>query len=103
VNTALLVQPCLRSFHNGQLLFELPDALPGSTQLSALPGRITWSASVINVILTQPRMQCDFVDAKISSGLFDLTAITNKRNSALTKFRWIRSGHNGEPFMKAID
>jgi hypothetical protein len=48
-------------------------------------------------------MQGDLVDAKISGGLFDLAAVTNKRNRTLTKFRWIGSGHNGEPFVKAID
>jgi hypothetical protein len=103
VNTALLAQSFLRSFHNGQLLFQLPDPLPGSTQLGTLFRRVAWSASVVNVILTQPRMQRYFVDTKISSGLFDLPAVTNKRNRALTKFRWIGSGHNCVPFMRAID
>jgi len=103
VNTALLIEPGLSSLQDGQFLFQLPDALSGSTQIGILFRRVTWSASVVNVILTHPGMQCDFVDAKISTGLFDLAAITNNRNRALTKFWWVGSWHSGEPFMKAID
>jgi hypothetical protein len=103
VNTALLIEPGLGSLQDGQFLLQLSDPLPGSTQLGTLSRRITWSASVVNVILTQPRVQRHFIYAKISSGLLDLAAVTDKRNSSLTKFRWIGSWHNGEPFMKAID
>jgi len=103
VNTALAIQPYLRPLRNGQLLFELSNQLPSRTQPSTLSGRITCSASVINVIFTHPAMRSHLMGTKIRRGLFDLAAMTNKRNRALTKFRWTGTGHNGEPFKNAID
>jgi hypothetical protein len=43
------------------------------------------------------------VHTEIRGGLLDLPTFADERNCALTKLWWVRAGHRGEPFMKAID
>lgn len=55
------------------------------SKFSNFLGAIARPASVIDVILTQPRMQRDLVDAEISGSLFDLPAFADTRDRALTE------------------
>ena len=83
-------------------MFELPNLMSCRSKFSRFLGAIAGPASVIDVVLTQPGMQCDLVDAEISGGLFDLSTFAHERDRALTELWWVRAGHRREPFMKAI-
>jgi hypothetical protein len=84
-------------------LFELPNLMSCRSKLSRFLGAIAGPVSVIDVVLAQPGMQCDLVDAEVSGGLFDLSAFADERDCALTKLWRVGAGQRGEPFMKAID
>ncbi|MFI8595584.1 hypothetical protein ACIGCK_14275 [Microbacterium sp. NPDC078428] len=43
------------------------------------------------------------MDAKICSGLLDLSAFSDERDRACTELWRVGAWHTGEPFMKAID
>jgi len=83
-------------------LFELPNLMSCRSKFSRFLGTIPRAAPVIDVVLTQPGMQRDLVDTGISGGLLDLPASAHERDRALKKLWWVRAGHRGEPFMKAI-
>ena len=83
-------------------MFELANPLSCRSKFSSFLGATAGPASVIDVILTQPGMQGDFVDAKINGSLLDLPTFVDKRDRALMELWWVRAGHKGEPFMKAI-
>jgi hypothetical protein len=73
-------------------LFELANLMSCRSKFSRFLGTIPGAASVIDVVLTQPGMQRDFVDTEVRRGLFDLPAFANERDCALTKFWWVWGG-----------
>lgn len=83
-------------------MFELSNPVSCRSKFSSFLGIDAGAASVIDIVLTQPRMQCDLVDAEICGGLFALPTFADERDSALAELRRIWSGQGNEPFMKAI-
>jgi len=70
---------------------------------SSFLGTLARPTAAINVVLTQPGMECDLANGEISSSLLDLPALSDGRDRTLTKFWWVRSEPRGELFMKAVD
>jgi hypothetical protein len=99
----LLIEPFRGSFQDREFLFELPNLMSCRSKFSRFLGTIPRAASVIDVVLTRPGIQRDRLDTEIRGGLFDVPAFEDERDRALTKLWWVRAGHRGEPFMKAID
>ena len=102
VDAFLLFTPFRGPFQDLEFLFELPNLMSCRSKFSSFLGTIAGPASVIDVVLTQPGMQCDLVDTEISGGLFDLSTFADERDRALTELWWVRARHRGEPFMEAI-
>ncbi len=58
---------------------------------------------MIDIVLTEPGVQGDLVDAEVGCGLFDLSTFADERDCAFTELWWVGAWHVGEPFIKAID
>ena len=89
------------SFQDQEVLCDLLSLMSCRSKFTSFLGAIPRAASVVDVVLTQPEMRRDLMDAEVSGGPLDLPTFANKRNCMLTKFWWV-AGHRGEPSMKAI-
>jgi len=89
----LLFEPFRGSFHDRDFLLELANLMSCRSNFGRFLGTVPGVASVIDIVLTQPGMQPDLVDAEIRVGLLDLLAFADERDRGLTKLWGVRAGH----------
>lgn len=58
---------------------------------------------MVDVVLARPVVESDGVNAEISRGLLDLTALAHESNRSGTELRRERAGHEGEPSMRTTE
>lgn len=79
------------------------DASASCAQLRGFGAAEAWPAAVVDVVLSQPGVECDGADTEILRGLLDLAALAHESDGTSAELRRIQMGPSGEPSMKTAD
>lgn len=74
-------------------MLKLANAPASCAQLGRLSTAEAWSAAVVDVVLAQPVVEGDGVDAEVLGGLLDLAAPAHERDGTGTKLRRVWARH----------
>src|SRR5699024_1400381 len=75
------------------LLLELPDTAARRAELGRFLTASSRPAAVVDIVLSQPVVEGDLVDAQVQCRLLDLAALADQSDGAGTELGRVRAGH----------